>query len=130
VARVNPALREYIIRRDGGCCAVYVNSMFWCSRWPMLQDLPDPGPCRDRWGNQPYKGCSADLTVDHVHDDYGEMGQRAPDDIDHLWTLCHWHHIESSWATKAEVRAAARKYIPAANLWYDPDGILAPDDEP
>jgi hypothetical protein len=108
------ALRSYVLTRDGGCCARLVNNSFWKRRWPMLQGLPDPGPCRNEFGGSINATSLLGLQLDHVKDDL-MMGQKAPDDADHLWTVCPWHHVETNWATNAEVRAAARAYIKAAN---------------
>ena len=111
---MDPALARYIALRDGGCVARYVNSAFYASRWPMLQGLPDPGPCRDRWGNR--VNPEAPGTYDHVKRELG-MGIRE-DDPEQLWMLCAGHHgftRLSPWATRADVREAARAYIAAAN---------------
>ncbi len=111
---MDSGLAQYILSRDGGCVARFVNSAFWASRWPMLQGLPDPGPCRDAFGNLVDPKASG--TIDHVKDELG-MAIRE-DDPNQLWELCAGHHgftRFSPWATRADVRAAARLYIKAAN---------------
>ncbi len=99
---MDPALRDYVLARDGGCVAALANSAFWSSRWPMLQGLPDPGPCAGR------------LTLDHVKDGL-RLGRRAPDDPGHLWAVCVRHHLGTLWSSRTPVREAARAYIAAAN---------------
>lgn len=83
----------------------------------MLQGVPEPGLCRNEFGS-PQGNSIYNLTLDHVKDDL-MMGKKAPDDPDHLWAVCAFHHTGtqagSQWATHAEVRAAARLYIAAAN---------------
>ena len=110
---MNPALREFVLRRDDGCVATRANSRFWATRWPMLQGLPDPGPCEGR------------ITLDHVKDDLA-LGKKAPDDPWHLWSVCVAHHTETragaQWATSKPVRAAARLYIRAATEYAQERG--------
>ena len=108
---MDQALRDFVLWRDGGCVTQYVNSAYWASRWPMLQGLPDPGPC------------SGPVQLDHVHDGpTPAAGRRADTDEDHLWSVCRGHHTETSagpgrrWATMAVVRVAAQAYISAANV--------------
>ncbi len=112
---MNEAVRTYVLLRDGGCVARFVNSAFFATRWPMLQGLPDPGPCRSKWGDRQNPEALYAMTVDHVELD-GEMSfaSKPPDDPEHLWTSCWGHHL-GNWVNKEPVRAAARLYIPAAN---------------
>ena len=114
---MNAGLRRYVILRDGGCVARFVNSHFWASRWPMLQALPDPGPCGDNWGRRINPTQLDLMEADHVKDELG-MAIRE-DDPYQLWTMCPFHHrgaLGSGWATRSDVRAAARQYIAAANV--------------
>lgn len=117
-------LRQYVVLRDDGCVARFVNSAFWASRWPMLQGLPSPGLCRNEFGGDINPRSLIGLQVDHVkHADEHAMGLKAPDDPDHLWTMCPGHHTEPGgsgvpgrvWATMSVVREAAVEYIAAAN---------------
>jgi hypothetical protein len=111
---VNPDLREYVLARDGGCVARLADSPLEAQRWPMLQGLPRPGLCRTTWGEVIRSDPLVGLQLDHVEDaDKLSFATKPPDDADHLWTQCPYHHAR--WATKAEVRNAARAYIPAAN---------------
>lgn len=119
---MDAALREYVLLRDGGCVARFANSPFWKLRWPQLQDLPEAGFCRDRYGSIIDPTDKRHMTLDHVKDEPG-MSIRADDAIGSLWTVCWFHHIgtegsrryASQWATNDLVRAAARTYIDAAN---------------
>ncbi len=117
---MDQALRQYILLRDGGCVARFVNSHFYASRWPMLQGLPDPGECKNMFGSYESPSSLMNKTIDHVEKaDELSFATRPPDDPDHLWTLCSGHHQGlvhgAVWATKHEVREAARAYIEAAN---------------
>jgi len=128
----------YVKWRDGDCVARFANHPLWATRWPMLQGLPDPGPCRDRFGAlldavRPVPAMH--LEGDHVPDADGHaMGAKAPDDAAHLWGVCAGHHTGTSagrqWATHAEVRRAAALYIAAANeaaaaRWMRPPEAVA-----
>lgn len=115
---VSEALAHYVLTRDGGCVARFVNSRFWANRWPMLQGLPDPGPCRTAFGALRAPEERSGLTLDHVKTELA-MSKRAPDDRFHLWAVCPWHHVNTSWVTHADVREAARAYIIAANAAAD-----------
>lgn len=121
---MDTAVYQYVLLRDDGCCARFVNSAYWASRWPMLQGLPDPGPCRDAFGGWVNPRSLMGLTEDHVKaPDEHAMGMKADDDPDHLWVVCAGHHIAPGgtgtpgqvWATMSEVRRAAFVYIAAAN---------------
>lgn len=113
------ALRSYVMYRDGGCVARFVANPLELMRWPMLADLPDPGPCRDSWGNPISPHALWLMQADHVKDELG-MAIRE-DDPAQLWVMCPWHHqgngIYHQWATKEVVRVAARIYIAAANAY-------------
>lgn len=109
-------LRSYILLRDQGCVARFVNSAFYAFRWPMLQGLPDPGQCRNEFGSLISAEGFVGFTIDHVND---PVWVRS-DHPDRLWVLCAFHHGLSQmaggqWATKVPVREAAPLYIAAAN---------------
>lgn len=53
--------------------------------------------CLDLFGEPLNPAVSGQLTLDHVKDQ-PMLGKRAPDDEDHLVTLC-WHHHLNGWAT-------------------------------
>ena len=100
---VTPDVRARVLRRDGGCVAATLDTMH---------------VCRDRWG-WPHHPARAELmTLDHVQEAYGRMGQRAPSDPRHLVTLC-WHAHLDGWATSN--RPALRAYIASKE---DTDGRL------
>lgn len=116
---VTPDLRALVLARDGGCVAAIL----------------DPGHlCRDRWG-WPHLPARVELmTLDHVQEAYGRMGQRAPSDPAHLVTLCWSAHL-GGWATSN--RPALRAYIASkgATRWTtsdpsrsSPPGEPSPDD--
>jgi hypothetical protein len=82
---IDPTIREEVLRRDGYKCVA-----------PRLD--PEAGPCRDRWDQPitfwrgkdpgPYR-----LEMNHVKDTgMLMMGRKAPTDVDHLVSLCPWHH--------------------------------------
>lgn len=114
---MDPGLRRYVLLRDGGCVARFVNSPFEAARYPMLQGLPAPGLCRDTFGGQIDPTALWFMEADHVKDELG-LGIRE-DDPEQLWTMCPYHHrgtlTSGGWATRTDVRAAARTYIAAAN---------------
>ena len=115
---MNGDLRNYVMLRDGGCVARFVGDRLMVTRWPMLVGLPDPGPCRDTWGNLISPTALWFMHADHVKDELG-MAIRE-DDPEQLWTMCPYHHmgsLGSGWATKTVVRVAARIYIAAANAF-------------
>jgi len=88
------ALRLQVIFRDGWCVAETLD--------------PQAGPCRDKWGellpNNPWPDV---WEVDHVKAE-PMMGRKAPSDMAHLVTLCHFHH-QGGWATSH--RDAERDYL-------------------
>lgn len=96
---VTPELREAVLRRDGYQC---IAPRIAC-RDPNHVYGPN-GLCGD------VDQCSGRATLDHVKDQ-PRMGKRAPSDIDHLVTLCEWHHLRSGWATahRPELRAYLRR---------------------
>ena len=116
---MDPALRAYVLQRDGGCCARFTRDPLDRKRWPMLGDLEDAGQCRNEFGGIMSQWTLLGLTLDHVEDvDQLDFVHKAPTDAWHLWALCPFHHQGSRgghvWATDTIVRAAARLYIPAA----------------
>jgi hypothetical protein len=115
---MKPELREYILLRDGGCVARFVESKLELMRWPMLAGLPKPGLCRNEFGGEINPNSLLGLQIDHVKD-FATMGGGRVDLIDEMWTLCPYHHMGTiaghAWALKTEVRVAARLYIRLAN---------------
>lgn len=83
---VTPELRRLVLERDQTCLA------------PILDPSVSP------------TSCLGPLTLDHVQDQYGRMGKRAPSDYFHLATLC-WHHHLNGWATAH--RPVLRTYLGA-----------------
>ena len=90
---VTPAVREAVIKRDGGCVAALLNA----------EDV-----CRDRWRTAISRHDQSGLTLDHVHEGYGMAGKRAKSDPDHLVTLC-WGHGVQRWELANKDRL--RRYI-------------------
>lgn len=97
-------LRESIYERDDWKCVA-----------PRLGATDE---CRDFWGKiilwslgDPVYAAPSRLTLDHVKDQ-PMLGKRAPDDAEHLATLC-WHHHLDGWATAN--RPALRTYLREAN---------------
>lgn len=88
---VTSAVREAVLRRDGGCIA---------------HRLGFSHLCRDQWGNVHGPYDLSRMTLDHVRD-APMMGKRAQSDASHLVVLCHFSHIGSGWATahRPELRA-------------------------
>lgn len=118
-------LRTYVLWRDGMCVAAAAR--LFPNRWPMLAPYAPPDACRDQWGHEHEPGDLSRLTLDHVREapQMGTYRGAAPDDRDHLWAIC-WHHHLGGWATRSEVREAARAYIPAANAYADTHGWPRP----
>ena len=121
-------LRQAIIRRDGGCVARLANQRYSIGPgWPMLQGLPDPGPCRNAAGDVRSPFDQYNLTIDEIKMDApGEPGshfrssKQAGYSLVTCVTACTGHHIfgrgsGAQWTTKAVVRAALRLYIAEAN---------------
>lgn len=91
---VTPEVRAAVLARDGGCVA----------------SLLDPlgHVCRDAFGWPHHPARVEAMTLDHVQEGYGRMGQRAPSDTGHLVALC-WNAHLGGWATAN--RPALRAYI-------------------
>lgn len=86
------ALRWAVFARDGGC---------------VLAALEPGHQCRDVW-NQPHAANDFDrLTLEHVKSDL-RMGVRAPNDAEHLVTLCGAANVGVP--SKAQ-RAMFREYL-------------------
>jgi hypothetical protein len=96
---VSADLRIEVIRRDiafaGGCAAAFLD--------------PDHA-CRNQYGDPQHPG--RDLTLDHVQDEYGRMGKRAPSRRENLVSLCYYAHL-GGWATSH--RPLLRAYLERAN---------------
>src|SRR5262245_14194837 len=90
---VTPELRDRVLRRDARCFA---------SR------LDFNHVCRDAWGvaHMPYD--VQRLTLDHVHDEGGTIGKRAPSDEYHLVAMCAALNIAGP---SRRVREAEREYL-------------------
>jgi hypothetical protein len=103
--RISPEVRQQVLERDHLVCLA-----------PVLD--PDAGSCRDRFGNVGWEVPVEELELDHV----GEMrmGRAAPTDIDHLVTLCPWHHrglkAGRNWATSHRPMLRAYLRRQAGNL--------------
>lgn len=64
--------------------------------------------CHDQWGRWHASTDLDKLTVDHVHDDGGMMGKRAPSDPQHLVAMCA---IGNVGGPSRGVRQAERAYL-------------------
>lgn len=94
--RVPPALRSQVFARDQQC---------------VLAKLDATHVCRDTWG-QPHLSTRLDLlTIEHVKTEL-RMGVRAPNDLEHLLTLCAYSNVNVP--SKAE-REAFRAYLIEVN---------------
>lgn len=80
--KVTPELVEYLARRDGGCVAPLVD--------PRLDTL-----CTDKWGTVMARTDPRCWTIEHVHEGYGKMGDRAKSDPLHTVILCSGHGVQS-----------------------------------
>ncbi len=99
---VTPELRAAVLSRDNYQCVA--GRMEFTKAWLS----PEVDRALLFTGNAyiPLPDCSGPLTLDHVRDQ-PMMGKRAPSDMQHLVTLCAFHHLESGWATshRPELRA-------------------------
>lgn len=94
--KVTTETRAFVLHRDvllmGGCVAAKY----------------DPEhECRDQWGYPHRPDDLAKLTLDHVNEGYGRMGQRAPSDPSHLISSCFSAHL-GGWTTRKDHRALIR----------------------
>ncbi len=111
-------LREAVLQRD-----LYQS-------WWRSEDRIHHGVPFDRWRTSPRTSCvarfldpsgsgpcSGRLTLDHVKDE-PMMGKKAPDDEQHLVSLCERHHLDtvagSNWATSH--RPLLRLYLKEIRL--------------
>lgn len=92
---VTPALRDEVLRRDGGCVVALIE--------------PEH-VCRDRWGTPHAASDRSKLTLEHVKDEL-RMGRRAPSDAAHLVALCYGANVG---VPSKELRAALRSYLATA----------------
>lgn len=90
---VTGAIRWAVILRDRMC---------------ILAKLGVAHECRDRWGNAHEPTDLRRLTLEHVHDGYGQMGLRAPSDPKHMVALC-WS--ENVGVPSKRNRALMREYL-------------------
>lgn len=92
---VTPELHAAVLVRDRGC---------------ILAKIEPDHLCRDTWGTPHASTDLAKLTLEHVHDGYGQMGKRAPSDRRHLLALCAAANVG---APSKSQRAAFRAYLAA-----------------
>jgi len=88
--KVTPETALYVLQRDAGCVA-------------------------PRLGGS-YLDCAGRNRLEHVQDNGGRMGRRAPSDPAHLVTLCEGHTEAGMragyvWATDKANRQAMRDYL-------------------
>lgn len=74
--------------------------------------LVDGNPCVARFLDPSTYPCEGPMTLDHVKDRL-MMGRKAPDDEQHLVTICVRHHLDlvagANWATSH--RPLLREYL-------------------
>jgi hypothetical protein len=99
---VTARLRWDVLQRDGRCFA---------------STLDEAHRCFDGWGNPHQPTDLKKLTLDHVHDEGGTMGKRAPSDLQHLVALCAHTNIKGP---SREIRQAQRDYL--RGLYQDGQG--------
>ncbi len=104
------ALREKVNRRDHFMAFMYQGPDPRTWDWWTVNGNPCVATFLDRESGP----CDGRLTLDHVKD-HLMMGKKAPDDEQHLVTLC-WHHHLDGWATAH--RPMLREYLRSA---YEPD---------
>ncbi len=88
--KVGPEEAAHVLKRDGGCIVPRVDP----EAWP----------------------CSGRITLDHVQEDYGKMGDRAKSDRYHLVSVCEGHSEKGmragrQWNTSKEGRRHEREYL-------------------
>jgi len=64
--------------------------------------------CADQWGEPHAATDLSKMTVDHVHDESGMVGKRAPSDEQHLITMCAAENIRGP---SRAMRWAERDYL-------------------
>lgn len=93
---VSQELHDRVLDRDGDC---------------FLYKLDASHVCRDQWGYPHPSHDQSKLTLDHVHlHAGGTRGKRAPDDEQHLVTMCAAANIGGP---SRVVRQAQREYLQA-----------------
>jgi hypothetical protein len=97
---IPPDVRWRVYSRDGGCIAVQAQKIG--------PENVAPDLCRDRWGDLVRWDDLFKMTAEHVQEQYGSMGLKAPDDEMHLVTLC-WHHGVQGW--ELSHKAVSRAYL-------------------
>jgi hypothetical protein len=90
--RVDPAVREFVMRRDRECFLAKV----------------EPGHiCRDLWGVPHAPDDLSKLSLEHVKDQ-PRMGVRAPSDAAHMLALCAYSNVA---VPNRSQRNAMRAYL-------------------
>ena len=90
---VTPALREAVLRRDGGCVLAMRDALH---------------VCRDRLGGAHAPGAVHLLSMEHVHEGYGMAGKRAASDLRHVVALCYGANLKPP---SKDERAWMREYL-------------------
>jgi hypothetical protein len=98
---VSPELHRKVLTRDQQC-------------FLKLHDATHQ--CRDKWGYPHPSYDLSKLTVDHVNDQ-ATMGKRAPDDEQHLISMCYYSNVQGP---SRIIRQAEREYL--NQLYSSPSG--------
>lgn len=126
---MNSALREHLIRLDGGCIARFVgprrDTLGLYPGSVLFACLPDPGPCRNAAGEEVSPFDRRYLTIEEVKAEL-RMSRKAGYSLETNVTVCQGHHIfgrgyGAQWCTKKVVRAVVREYIAQRNRWLHDD---------
>lgn len=90
---MNPAVRSAVLQRDGQC---------------LMYRFDRKHICRDTWGRSHAPWALDKLTLEHVHEDYGMMGKRAPSTPSSMVALCHAANVG---VPSKAARAFFREYL-------------------
>jgi hypothetical protein len=86
-------LRKDILARDGGCVARMANNPAFAEQFPMLQDLPEPGPCRNIWSDIISPSDEKWLTIEEIKLTL-RSSKKAGYSLTTSVSACGGHHIE------------------------------------
>jgi hypothetical protein len=107
---VPSAIRWAVYRRDGGCIAVQPDKV---GKEHLAPDL-----CRNRLGWLHPWNDLFQMTLEHVRKWAAMGGPKAPDTVEYLVTLCHWHGVQG-WELRH--KTVSRTYLARLypEVWAD-----------